>query len=64
MKGCMATRWACTRWRATVTAVDSKTGMVDVTTEGIALKVHFPPSAMANLKTGNKITLHLRISKP
>jgi hypothetical protein len=49
---------------ATVTAADTKTGVVDVTTEGTALKVHFPPSAMASLKAGDKITLHMGFSKP
>lgn len=49
---------------ATVTAADTKTGMVEVTTEGMALKVHFPPSAMASLKAGDKITLHMGFSKP
>ncbi|WP_231381711.1 hypothetical protein [Rhodanobacter sp. OR87] len=49
---------------ATVTAADAKTGMVDVTSEGMALKVHFPPSAMASLKAGDKITLHMGFSKP
>lgn len=49
---------------ATVTAADAKTGVVDVTTEGMALKVHFPPSTMAGLKAGDKITLHMGFSKP
>jgi hypothetical protein len=49
---------------ATVTAADAKTGVVDVTTEGMALKVHFPPSAMASLKAGDTITLHMGFSKP
>jgi hypothetical protein len=49
---------------ATVTEADTKTGVVDVTTEGMALKVHFPPKAMASLKAGDKITLHMGFSKP
>lgn len=49
---------------ATVTAADTTTGVVDVTTEGMALKVHFPPKAMASLKAGDKITLHMGFSKP
>lgn len=49
---------------ATVTAADANTGVVDVTTEGMALKVHFPPAAMANLKAGDEITLHMGFSKP
>jgi len=31
---------------------------------GMALKVHFPPAAMASLKAGDQITLHLAYSKP
>jgi hypothetical protein len=49
---------------ATVTSVDAKTGLVEVDSEGMALKVHFPPSSVADLKTGDKITLHLGFSKP
>lgn len=49
---------------ATVTAADAKTGVVEVTSEGMSLKVHFPPSAMASLKAGDKITLHMGFSKP
>jgi hypothetical protein len=49
---------------ATVTTADTTTGVVDVMTEGMALKVHFPPKAMASLKAGDKITLHMGFSKP
>ena len=49
---------------ATVTEADAKTGIVDVTSDGMTLKVHFPPSAMAHLKAGDKITLHMGFSKP
>lgn len=49
---------------ATVTATDPKTGTVDVTAGGMALKVHFPPAAMSSLQTGDKITLHMGYSKP
>lgn len=49
---------------ATVTAADTTTGVVDVMTGGMALKVHFPPKAMASLKAGDKITLHMGFSKP
>ena len=49
---------------ATVNAVDASTGVVDVTTEGMVLKVHFPVSAEAGLKAGDKITLHMAYSKP
>ena len=49
---------------ATVTEADTKTGVVDVMSGGMALKVHFPPKAMAGLKEGDKITLHMGFSKP
>lgn len=48
---------------ATVTHADPKTGIVDVMTEGMALRVHFPPAAMANLKTGDKIGLYMGYSQ-
>jgi hypothetical protein len=49
---------------ATVTAIDAKTGLVDVTAGSMALKLHFPPASLASLKAGDKITLHLGFSKP
>ena len=49
---------------ATVTTVDSTTGMVDVDSGGMKLRVHFPPSALAGVKVGDKITLHLAFTKP
>lgn len=48
---------------ATVTDVDPKTGIVDVTTDGMALRVHFPPDSMANLKSGDKIGLYMAYSQ-
>lgn len=49
---------------ATVNSVDFKTGLVDVTAGGMALKVHFPPASLANVKAGDSITLHLAFTKP
>ena len=49
---------------ATVTAIDAKSGLVDVTAGSMALKLHFPPASLAALKEGDKITLHLGFSKP
>ena len=49
---------------ATVTAIDTKTGLVDVAAGSMALKLHFPPASLASLKAGDKITLHLGFSKP
>ena len=48
---------------ATVTSVDKATGMVDVTSEGMSLRLHFPPASLANLKNGDEIILHLGFSK-
>jgi len=48
---------------ATVTEVDHKTGMVDVESGSMKLKVHFPAASVADLKKGDKITLHLGFSK-
>ena len=49
---------------ATVSSVDMKTGEVMATTEGMSLRVHFPSASVANLKAGDKITLHMGFSKP
>jgi hypothetical protein len=46
-----------------VKAIDLKTGLVDVDAGGMALKVHFPPSTLKEVKTGDKITLHLGFAK-
>ncbi|HKD47584.1 MAG TPA: hypothetical protein VKB67_07855 [Rhizomicrobium sp.] len=48
---------------ATVTNVDSQTGMMDVDAGGHALKLHFPPSALGDVKNGDKITVHISFSK-
>jgi hypothetical protein len=44
---------------ATVTHTDPKTGIVDVMTDGMALRVHFPPATMVTLKAGDKIGLYM-----
>lgn len=49
---------------ATVSSVDKQTGVVDVDAEGMSLKVHFPPTTVANLAAGDKITIHMGYSKP
>jgi hypothetical protein len=49
---------------AKVTSIDGKTGVVDVTADGMPLKVHFPPASLANVKAGDSITLHLAFTKP
>jgi hypothetical protein len=48
---------------ATVTHADPKTGIVDVMADGMALKVHFPPDSMANLKSGDNIGLYMAYSQ-
>lgn len=48
---------------ATVTHTDAKTGIVDVMADGMALRVHFPPDSMANLKAGDKIGLYMAYSQ-
>lgn len=49
--------------QGTVTNVDSQTGMMDVDSGGHALKLHFPPSSLSDVKNGDKITLHMSFSK-
>ena len=48
---------------ATVDAVDHTTGIVEVTTGGMKLKVHFPPASLASVNNGDKITLHMGFTK-
>lgn len=48
---------------ATVTHADTKTGIVEVEAEGMALRVHFPPASMVNLKAGDKIGLYMGYSQ-
>lgn len=63
MQGMHSNMMGMRKMPATVTTADAKTGLVDVTTEGMALQVHFPSAAMASLKAGDKITLHMGFSK-
>jgi hypothetical protein len=42
-----------------VTKVDAKKGWVDVKTPEGSMKLHFPPSALANVKKGNSVTVEL-----
>lgn len=49
---------------ATVSTVDAKTGIVDVSADGMNLKLHFPPASLANVKAGDSITVHLAFTKP
>lgn len=47
----------------TVTSVDKSTGMISVTSEGKSLRLHFPSSALTNIKTGDKVTVQLGLMK-
>ena len=47
----------------TVTAVDARTGLVDGTSEGMALKLHFPPASLSGVVPGDKLTVHMGFSK-
>jgi hypothetical protein len=47
----------------TITAIDSKTGLVDASAGGMAMKLHFPPPSLAGVKVGDKITVHLAFHK-
>lgn len=51
---------------ATVSAVDMKTGSLDVVASGMPLKLHYPPKALqqAALVPGDKVTIHLSFTKP
>lgn len=48
----------------TVTSLDSKTGLVEGSADGLALKLHFPPASLATIKPGDKLSVHLGFTKP
>jgi|SRR4051794_15878559 hypothetical protein len=48
---------------ATVTSVNKSTGMVDVNSEGMSLRLHFPPTALTNVKTGDRIKVQMGLMK-
>lgn len=47
----------------TVTALDAKTGLVDASSGNMALKLHFPPSSLAGVKAGDKLSVRISFSK-
>ena len=47
----------------TVTALDEKSGLVDATSGGMALKLHFPPASLAGVKAGDKLSVHLGFTR-
>ena len=63
MQGSMANMMGSHMMPAKVTMVDPRTGLVDVTSEGMRLKLHFPPRSVANLRPGDAITIHMAFSK-
>jgi hypothetical protein len=42
-----------------VTKVDAKKGWIDVKTSEGSMKLHFPPEALANVKTGDSVSVEL-----
>ena len=42
-----------------VTKVDAKKGWIDVKTSEGSMKLHFPPAALANVKTGDSVSVEL-----
>ena len=42
-----------------VTKVDAKKGWVDVKTADGSMKLHFPPPALDNVKTGDSVTVDI-----
>jgi hypothetical protein len=42
-----------------VTKVDAKKGWVDIKTSEGSMKLHFPPEALANVKTGDAVSVEL-----
>jgi hypothetical protein len=49
---------------STVTAVNHATGVINVTSEGMAMRLHFPPASLKTIKPGDEIVLHLGFTKP
>ncbi len=48
---------------ATVTSVDMNTGIMEATSDGMKLRLHFPPASLATVKAGDKVMLHLGFMK-
>jgi hypothetical protein len=48
---------------ATVTSINKSSGMVSVKSEGMSLRLHFPPSALSNIKAGDKIKVQMGLMK-
>lgn len=46
-----------------ITSINKETGEVEVDTQPVAMKVHFPADAVADLNEGDTITVHLAFEK-
>ena len=51
------------RMEGTVSALDGKTGRMEVHADGMTLKLHFPPVSLADVKVGDKIEVALSFRK-
>ncbi len=51
------------RISGTITAINHKTGVIDVKTTEAALQLHYPPKYIHRLKKGEKITVDLAYAK-
>jgi hypothetical protein len=47
----------------TITKIDHQKGTLSIHTAEAPLDLHFPPSAIADLKVGDKVSVQLAISK-
>ena len=47
----------------TINWIDAQTGMVDGTADGMAMRLQFPPEALAGLTAGDRIMVHLAFQK-
>jgi hypothetical protein len=47
----------------TVSKLDHKTGTFELTTAAGKLHLHFPPDVMKDVKNGDKVTVHLGLTK-
>ena len=45
-----------------VTKVDAKRGWIDVKTQEGSMKLHFPPSALEGVKTGDSVSVELAMT--
>lgn len=49
--------------QAKITSINPRTGKVSVRTDEGSLALHFPPEALADLKRGDTVTVHLGLNK-